>query len=130
MVSEEAIRATIATYFAANNALDIEGFVNAFAPDAALYNAGEVSPISGREAVRRVAEQSLLPFRHMNIAIERLFIVGNGAAAFYTGSMTAQSGREAHVAGIDVFEINDNGKIQSIRFYFDPAPIMALLQAS
>jgi len=128
MVSEGIIRATIAGYFAANNALDVEGFVNAFAPDASLYNAGEVSPISGREAVRHVAEQSLLPFHHMNVAIERLFIMDNGAAAFYTGSITAQNGREAQIAGIDVFEINDNGKIQNIRFYFDPAPIMALFE--
>jgi steroid delta-isomerase len=128
MASQEFILKTITAYFAANNALDVEGFVNAFAPDAALYNAGEVSPISGQEAVRQVAEQSLIPFQKMEVQIERTFIMGNGAAVFYTGSMTAKNGRRAQAAGIDVFEINDNGKIQSIRFYFDPEPIIALFQ--
>lgn len=128
MVSQEAILKTITAYFAANNALDIEGFVNAFAPDAALYNAGEVSPISGYEAVRHVAEQSLLPFQKMEIQIERTFIAGNGAAVFYTGFITAKNGKRVLAAGIDVFEINDDGKIQSIHFYFDPAPIMALFE--
>jgi len=128
MVSQEVILKTIAAYFAANNALDVEGFVNVFAPDAALYNAGEVSPISGQEAVRQVAEQSLIPFQKMEVHIERTFIMGNGAAVFYTGSITAQNGRKAQAVGIDVFEINEDGKIQSIRFYFDPTPIAALFQ--
>jgi steroid Delta-isomerase len=126
MVSQEVILKTITAYFAANNALDVEGFVNAFASDAVLYNAGEVSPISGQEAVRQVAEQSLIPFQKMEVQIERIFIMGSGAAVFYTGSITAKNGRKAQAAGIDVFEINDDGKIQSIRFYFDPAPIAAL----
>jgi steroid delta-isomerase len=128
MTSEEVIQATITAYFAANNALDVEGFENAFAPDALLYNAGETSPISGREAVRQVAEQSLLPFQKMEVQIERCYIVGNGAAVSYVGQIVAHNGREAQIAGIDVFEINDDGKIQTIRFYFDPAPILALFQ--
>jgi steroid delta-isomerase len=128
MVSQEVILKTITAYFAANNALDVEGFVNAFAPDATLYNAGEVSPVSGQKAVRHVAEQSLLPFQKMEVQIERTFIAGNGAAVFYTGFITAKNGKRAQAAGIDVFEINDDGKIQSLRFYFDPAPIMALFE--
>src|SRR5690242_4196467 len=110
MVSQEVILKTITAYFAANNALDVEGFVNAFAPNASLYNAGEVSPISGQKAVRQVAEQSLIPFQKMEVQIERTFIMGNGAAVYYTGFITAKNGRRAQAAGIDVFEINDDGK--------------------
>jgi hypothetical protein len=31
------------------------------------------------------------------------------------------------VEGIDVFEINEAGQIQAIRFYWDPAPLYAIL---
>lgn len=128
MVSEKIILETITTYFAANNAQDVEGFVNIFAEDASIYNAGEVSPVSGREAIRQVAEQTLLPFQETNVSMERVFIADNGAAVFYTGQLTARNGRSAEIEGIDVFEINAAGKIQTIRFYLNPAPVLALFQ--
>src|SRR5689334_20188867 len=110
MVSQEIIQAAITTYFAANNALDVDGFVNAFAEDASIYNAGEISPITGREAIRQVALQSLTPFQEGSVTMDRVFIVGNGAAVFYSGHLTAKNGRKANVEGIDVFEVNDEGK--------------------
>jgi steroid delta-isomerase len=127
MVSQEIIRSTITTYFAANTALDVEGFVNAFAPAASVYNAAEISPLIGLDAVRQVAEQSLVPFQELHARIERVFIIEDGAAVFYTADMTAKNGRKAQVEGIDVFEVNSDGKIQSIRYYFDQALMLALL---
>lgn len=126
MVTQEMIKGAIASYLAANNALDLESFVNAFAEDAALYNVAEISPLVGQEAVRRVAEQSLAPFQKMQVKPERIFITGNGAALFYSGQATLKNGREMHLEGIDVFEINEPGKIQSVRFYLDMAAVMAL----
>jgi steroid Delta-isomerase len=126
MISQESIRAAITTYMAANNARDVEGFINIFAADASLYNVAETSPITGRDAVLQVAQQSLVPYQEVSAMIERFFIAGNGAAVFYTGHLTAQNGRTAPIEGIDVFEINDEGKIQSLRFYLDPTLVAAL----
>jgi steroid delta-isomerase len=128
MVSQEIIRATITNYFAANNALDVERFVDAFAADAALYYAGPISPITGTAAVRQVAEQSLTPFSEMKATINRIIFSEDGAAVFYTAYLTAKDGRTATTEGIDVMEITNEGKIQSIRFYVDPEPVLALLQ--
>ena len=128
MLSEKIILEALTTYFAVNNALDIEGFVNIFAADASMYNAAEISPVSGREAIRQVAEQTLLPFQEANVTMERVFIAGNGAAVSYTGQLTAKNGRTAEIEGIDVFEINAEGKIQTIHFYLNPAPVLALFQ--
>ncbi len=126
MVTQEMIKEAIASYFAANNALDLEGFVNIFAEDAALYNVAETSPLVGRDAVRSVAEQSIAPFQETHVELERIFIAGNGAAVFYSGQATAKNGRRTRLEGIDVFEINERGKIQNIRFYLDLAAVMAL----
>ncbi|HET8842534.1 MAG TPA: hypothetical protein VFN35_13780 [Ktedonobacteraceae bacterium] len=37
-----------------------------------------------------------------------------------------KNGREMRLEGIDVFEINELGKIQSVRFYLDMAAVMVL----
>lgn len=128
MVSQEIIQATITNYFAANNALNVERFVNSFAADAVLYYVGPTSPITGTAAVRTVAEQSLTPFSQMKVTINRIFFSEDGAAVFYTVDLTAKNGRTATTEGIDVMEINSEGKIQSIRFYQDPGPVLALFQ--
>jgi steroid delta-isomerase len=128
MVSQEIMQATITDYFEANNALDVERFVNSFAEDAVLYYVGPNSPIAGTAAVRQVAEQSLTPFSEMKATIKRIFFAEDGAAVFYTVNMTAKNGRTATTEGIDVMEINSEGKIQSIRFYQDPEPVLALFQ--
>lgn len=126
MILQELIRETIHAYFAANNALDVERFVAAFAPDAVLYNAAETSPLTGHDAVRRVAEQSLHPFSELNATIQNIFFAADGAAVFYTVHLTAKNGRTVTSEGIDVMEINSEGKIQTMRFYIDPAPIAEL----
>src|SRR5690242_11665460 len=128
MVSQEIIQATITNYFAANNTLDVERFVNSFAAEAVLYYAGPISPVTGAAAVRLVAEQSLTPFSEMKATINHIFIAEDGAAVFYTVYLMAKNGRTATTEGIDVMEINGEGKIQSIRFYQDPEPVLSLFQ--
>jgi ketosteroid isomerase-like protein len=128
MISQEIIRTTITSYFAANNALDVERFVNAFTADATLYYAGPISPITGTAAVRQVAVQSLTLFSKMQVTINRILFSEDGAAVSYTVHLTAKNGRTATTEGIDVMEINSGGKIQSIRFYMDQEPILALFQ--
>lgn len=127
MISQETIRATVASYFAANEALDVERFISAFAPDATFYYAGPVSPVSGPQAVRQVAEFSLAPFSALKATINHIFCVENGAAVSYTVQLTGKNGRTASSEGIDVMEIDSAGKITSIRFYMDPETLLPLL---
>lgn len=128
MVSREIIQKTIRDYFAANEALDVEQFVNSFTEDATLYYAGPVSPVSGTANIRQVAEQSLTPFREMGATIKRIFFTEDGAAVFYTVHLTGKNGRSTTTDGIDVMEITDEGKIRSMRFYQDIEPVLALFQ--
>lgn len=128
MVAQGVIQNTISNYFAANNGLDIERFVNAFTEGAVLYYAGPTSPMSGPEAVRQVAEQSLAPFSKLEATVQRIFFAEDGAAVFYRVQMTAKNGRSAASEGIDVMEITDEGKICAIRFYMDIEPLLALFQ--
>lgn len=128
MVSQKDIQGAINTYFAANNALDVDGFVDAFAPNASMYNNPGAPPITGQDAIRQVAQRFMAPYSQMNATQDRVFISGNGAAVVYTAQFTAKNGRTASVQGIDIFEVNDQGKIQVIRYYWDPTPLAAILR--
>src|SRR5262245_40803658 len=126
MVSPEVIQAAVANYFAANGERDVERFVAAFAPDAAMYNADEVSPIRGHSAIRQAAQQMLEPYSELSATIDRIFTSTDGAAVAYTARLTARNGRTATVEGIDVFTINSDGMIQAISYFVDSAPMLAL----
>ncbi len=128
MVTQEVIQAAITAYFAANNALDVDAFADAFALNACMYNPVGTPPITGQDAIRQAAQHFMAPYHGMNATMDRLFISGNGAAVLYTAHITVKNGRTASVEGIDVFEVNDEGKIQVIRYYWDPSPVLALLR--
>ena len=57
-----------------------------------------------------------------------MFIAGNSAAVKWTGQLTAKNGRSLTFEGIDVLDVNDEGKIQAVRAYWDPVPVLAVLQ--
>ena len=59
---------------------------------------------------------------------DHIFLSGNRAAVKFTGRGTGKNGRQVIFEGIDVFEINQEGKIQTMWGYWDPAAMMAQLQ--
>ncbi|MHB8645472.1 MAG: nuclear transport factor 2 family protein [Thermomicrobiales bacterium] len=128
MIQAEKIRAAVEGYFAANNALDADAVADLFAPDAQMHRVPGTSPTEGREAIRQVYRQLLAAFSQSDVHAVHIFIAGNGAALLYRGMFTAKTGKAVTVEGIDVFEVNEDGQIQAIRFYWDPAPLAAVLR--
>lgn len=63
----------------------------------------------------------------MGLSEEQVFIAANSAAVKWTGRGVSKQGRDVHFEGIDVFEVNEAGKIQSLRAYWNPAEMMAQL---
>jgi len=52
---------------------------------------------------------------------------GNGAAVRWSGRGLSRQGRKVHFEGIDVFEVNEAGKIQTLHAYWNPAEMVAQL---
>lgn len=46
----------------------------------------------------------------------------------WTGHGTAKNGKQATFSGIDVIDLNDAGKIQHLRAFWDPGALMAQVQ--
>jgi predicted ester cyclase len=54
--------------------------------------------------------------------------IGNRVGVKFTGRGAGKNGRSVFYEGIGVFEINQEGKIQTMWGYWNPAAMMAQLQ--
>jgi len=127
-MSTETIQKVIADYFAATRAMDSEAWVATFAEDAVSHDPVGAPPLEGKEALRQFFAGITGAFETVGLTEDSVFVAGNGAAVKWTGRGKGRNGREVTFEGIDVFEINEDGLIQQVRAYWNPAALMAELQ--
>ena len=100
-----------------------------FADDAICRDPVGSPPIVGHEGVRTFAEGIGTLFREIHMTLGQIFAAGKGGAVEWTIRGIGQNGHEVTFSGIDVIELDDHGKIRSLDGYWDPAPVMAVVQA-
>ena len=127
-MSPENISKAIKEYFAAIRAMNCDAWVATFAPDATSYDPVGAPPTVGHDAHRQVFNAIAGAFDKVGITEDHVFIAGNGAAVKWTGRGTGKNGRDVKFEGIDIFEFNEAGKIQTVRAYWNPAEVMMQLQ--
>ena len=126
-VSAERISHAVRAYFLAIRAMDADAFANTFAEDGTTYDPVGTPGISGRAGLREFFTSICKNFKSVGLTEDAVFVAGNGAAVKWTGKGTSASGKEVRFEGIDVFEINQNGKIQNVWAYWNPAEMIAQL---
>ena len=84
-------------------------------------------PITGRAALQEFFASICRNFESVALNEDSIFVAGNGAAVKWTGQGTSKGGKEVRFEGIDVFEINNDGKIQNVWAYWNPAEMIAQL---
>ncbi len=126
-MSPEVISAAIKAYFAAIRAMDQRALVNTFAEDATSYDPVGAPPTVGHQKLGEFFETITGAFKEVGLTENEVFIAGNGAAVKWTGLGTSKQGKKVRFEGIDVFEINENGKIQTLHGYWNPAEMVAQL---
>ena len=114
-------------YFLALRAMDAEAFANCFAENGATCDPMGAPPISGRAAIREFFESICKNFNSVALTEESVFVAGNGAAVKWIGQGTSINGKDVRFEGIDVLEIDDEGKIQNVWAYWNPAEMIAQL---
>ena len=115
----------VADYFAAIRAMDVNQWLSTFAEDAVTNDPVGSPPLNGHAALRQFFEGIAGAFEKIGLFEDQVFINGNEAAVKWTGRGTGKNGREVTFEGIDVFEVNDEGKIKTVRGYWNPAAMMA-----
>ncbi|MEI9980638.1 MAG: nuclear transport factor 2 family protein [Edaphobacter sp.] len=120
---------TVAEYFAAIRAMDVERWVNIFDANAVSHDPVGTPPLRGHEALRQFLTHIKSAFETIDLTEDNVFINGNSAAVKLTGRGIGRNGKPVIFEGIDIIECNDEGKIVSVHAYWDPAPVMAIIQS-
>jgi len=126
-VSADKISRAVRAYFLALRAMDADGFANTFAEDGTTFDPVGTPGITGRDAIREFLQSICKNFKTVGLTEDSVFVAGNGAAVKWTGHGTSNNGREVRFEGVDVFEVNEDGKIQTVRAYWNPAEMIAQL---
>jgi steroid delta-isomerase len=128
-MSPSTVKKVVMAYFAATRAMDLEAWLATFAEDVVSYDPVGTPPATGHRGLRQFWEMVGGAFETFGLTEEAIFVAGNGAAVKWRGNGVGKNGREVTFEGIDVFEVNGQGKIQKMYGYWDPAPVMAELMA-
>ncbi len=126
-MSPEIVSKAIRAYFAALRAMDQQAWVDTFAEDAVSYDPVGAPPINGHQKLGEFFQTITAAFKEVGLTEDEIFIAGDGAAVKWTGRGISKAGRKVHFEGIDVLEVNEAGKIQTLHAYWNPAEMVAQL---
>ena len=126
-ISPDRISRTVRSYFLAIRAMDAVAFANTFSEDGTTFDPVGTPGVTGREAIREFLESICQNFKTVGLTEDSVFVAGNGAAVKWTGRGTSSNGKEVKFEGVDVFEMDEEGKIQTLRAYWNPAEMIAQL---
>ena len=126
-ISADKISRAVRAYFLAIRAMDADAFANAFAEDGTTYDPVGSPGITGRDGLREFFQSICKNFKIVGLIEDAVFVAGNGAAVKWTGKGTSTTGKEVNFEGIDVLEVNEDGKIQTVRAYWNPGEMIAQL---
>ncbi|HXQ37097.1 MAG TPA: nuclear transport factor 2 family protein [Anaerolineales bacterium] len=117
----EQIEAIATEMFNKFAAFDAVGTANMFAPDGTIEDPVGTTPIQGTQAI--IAYQQTFPTILNEIRIQSfdVTVAGQECAIKWRLRFKTKTGNVFFVDGIGILKINENGKIQSDREYFDLA---------
>jgi len=127
-LSHDEIRDRVDRYFAAWRALDPTAWTACFAPDAVSHEPYGATPVQGHAALKALFHTIASALREVSIRAEETHVAHNRAAVLFRGQGIGKNDKPVNVEGIDVFEFNDAGQIQSLWAYWDPATVLAKLR--
>jgi steroid delta-isomerase len=133
-LSSETIYAAVQQYFAASR-IDqpdqkVAAMVACFAPDSISYDPAEGPGMRGHSELQQFFSSIATLFITVGLTADFISINGNQAAVKWAGQGTSQDGRQLTFEGIDVFEFNAAGQIQTMRAYWNPTALLAELEGA
>ena len=119
----------IAEYFSSIRAMDTERLMKTFATRAELHDPVGTPAKRGSEEIRTFFTQTFASFKLVNLTEEHVYACGSSVAVKWVGKAVGPSGKSCDFAGIDTFECAEDGKIATVRAFWDTQPVMALLES-
>jgi steroid delta-isomerase len=126
-VAPERISRAVRAYFLAIRAMNPDAIASTFAEDGTTYDPVGSEGVTGRDAIREFFSSIYKNFKSVALNEDSIFVAGDGAAVKWTGRGTSANGKNVNFEGIDVFEVDADGKIRTVRAYWNPAEMIAQL---
>ena len=127
-LTPEQIEAIVTDMFNKFTAFDAQGTTNAFAADGTNEDPVGSTPIQGTQAILAYQESFPTILNEIRIQSFDIRVCGQEATVKWRLRFKTKTGNVFFVDGIGIFKINENGKVQSDREYFDYAYFLSQLQ--
>lgn len=127
-MAPEVVPAIVQQYFVTIGKMDADSWAACFAEDGTSHEPGAPAPLKGHAALRQFMLGVLDLFQTITLTMDHVFVCDNRVAVKFTGRGRGKNGRPVLFEGIDVFELNQEGKIQTMWGYWNPAEMLAQLQ--
>jgi steroid Delta-isomerase len=127
ILQKEAAATVISNYFAAIRAMDIKACLETFTENASAYEPVGGNVFQGHQAISQFFEGIASVFETVGLTEEFVHIADNEVAVKWIGYGVGKNGKQVTFEDIDLFEINADGKIQTVQGYWNPTAMMAQL---
>jgi ketosteroid isomerase-like protein len=123
-LNDPRVEAAVADYFRTLSSRDKNAWIALFDKNAVVHEPVGATPAEGREGLEQVWQVFTGPFESLTVLVDEVFYSGSGAAARWSARASAGTGRSSDFSGITVFEVDDDGRIQTVMSYWDPAAVL------
>ena len=128
-MSPQAMQQCIKDYFSALSNKDCDAWLATFANDGANHDPAGSPPNVGHAALRQYFLTVSASFASVEISADEFLLQANRAAVTWSANAVGHNGRAVRFSGIDVFEMNAAGTIQTLWGFWDPTAMFAELNA-
>ena len=129
MLNNQEIEQLIANYYAALRSLNATQWADRFAENATIEDPIGTPPIAGGKEVFSQFYTNAINnnFKVIDIKEDNIFIKDNEAAVTWNFQGVTHQNVNISFEGMALFEFLDSGLISSFKVYWNPLPIMPLL---
>ena len=127
-LTSQQVEAVIEDAFAGLVSFDVQRVVNNFAADAVLEDPAGTPPMQGTQAITAYLETFPTLFNQMKLYSLDIKVRNNEAAVKWRIRFTTKTGNVFFLEGIGFFKLNQQGKIELEREFFDLDYFIAQLQ--
>jgi steroid Delta-isomerase len=120
-LTPEQIEAIVLNMYDKFAAFDAQGTTNCFAPDGTIEDSVGTPPIQGTQAILAYQQSFPTLLDELRFQSVDIMVGGQEAAVKWRIRLKTKTGNVFFLEGIGVVKVNDDGKIQSARNFFDLA---------
>lgn len=123
------VEIAVETFYGALRENDVELWGSIFAEGGVLVDPIGTPARHGRSEIQEFLSGVLSLCDKFGVSENYVFVHENTAVVKWTGNGTGKNGCSFTFEGIDIFELNEQGKIQSLKAYWDAEPTLKVLNS-